>query len=371
VLVAGCSSGGSALGSGGSKSVSDIASQVNTYDFGPTLDNKYNGQYTITVNAGSTAISTISFVTNATFSQISSGYGSLLNSQPKIATSTLANGDTQYTLSYSSPVTVSGQGILTIPYSPDGTNTSSSGTGATLNTAVPLIKNLSVNGTAYSIVNMPAAATNPNATKTITGYLEEWSIYRPYESTDSAFTADTIPYTQLNTVNYGFVNFATPTKSLNGIDSYPAFGSGNYEVVSADDTADYLQLTELYKNKLRYPYLHVFLSFGGWTNDSQQVYPDINYENMTDAQQQTFAQNAVNTMVSLGFDGVDIDWEWWANHNTTSPAVCGTQGTPATVTTTYCSGKVVAHSSQKYLLQVVNMARPIIYRRQFLPVQLE
>lgn len=327
------------------------SSQLNTYDFGPTMQNKYSGQYNITVNAGSTKISTITFVTNGSFSNIGSGYGSLLNAQPKISTSNLDNGDTQYTLTYSSPISP-GQGIMTIPYNQDGTGTSSTGTGAPLNTAAPIIKSLSVNGTTYNIVNMPKAAINPNTSKTITGYLEEWSIYRPYASGDSnntsAYRADTIPYTQLNTVNYGFINFTTPTKSLSN-DSYPAFGSGSYEIVSGDDTADFVQLTELYKNKLRYPYLHVFLSFGGWTNDNQMVYPDINYENMTDAQQQTFAQNAVNTMVSLGFDGVDIDWEWWANHNTTSPAVCGTKGTPAAVTAAYCSGKVVAHSSQKYL----------------------
>jgi chitinase len=147
-----------------------------------------------------------------------------------------------------------------------------------------------------------------------------------------------IPFNNLNTINYGFVDFATPK-------SYPWMGKGKYNIVTADGGADYRQLVALWKEKQRKPYLKVVLSFGGWTNDNETIYPDINFEQMTDAQQQAFAKEAALLVKSMGFDGVDIDWEWWANHRFGKDA-CFSSIKPGAP---YCQSGMVNHDTKKYV----------------------
>ncbi|MET3124029.1 GH18 family chitinase [Oxalobacteraceae bacterium GrIS 2.11] len=281
------------------------------YDFGLN-GSQYSGSFSINIgNINVTSpINTIVFTSNAELTT-SLWYGSLMNYPiPDITkTGNQATGFT-YTLDYTNKVGhdsfYPSSGTITVPWTLGFT-------GDPLNPVVPLIKSLSVNGVPYPLnpQNYPdcGACADPGNGKVIAGYQEQWSVYGlAYYPTD-------IPFTKLNTINYAFINFATPH-------SYPGYGSGTYGIVSADDAADYYQLIELYKAKQRYPYLKVVLSFGGWTNDNQSVFPDINFEKMDESQRAIFAENAAKLVNQLGLDGIDIDWEWWANTRTSSPTVC-------------------------------------------------
>lgn len=122
VVVAGCNGGSSAntIGNNNGISTTAIANQVNSYDFGPTISNRFGGSFVIAVNPGSSAINTIVFVSNAIFNiESTTCYGNLVNANLQVESTSLTNGDIQYTLTYTKPLSVTGQGTITIPYSPD------------------------------------------------------------------------------------------------------------------------------------------------------------------------------------------------------------------------------------------------------------
>ncbi|MBP7781837.1 MAG: hypothetical protein KA049_02700 [Burkholderiales bacterium] len=316
-----------------------------TYDFAmPTSSGNgidYSGSFKISFTPNSnTDVSTLSFVSNVpNLDTLLQSYGNFWgwNVTPKwTKTSDVTTGGTKYTLSF-----VDGSGNATTASLTSSAQLnfawSLKMSGETFDTVVPIISSVVINGSqAYGIAGgcSGSACVDPGQGKQITGYQEQWSIYDAHK-----YYPENIPFANLNTINYAFVDFATPK-------TYPYAGNGSYGIVSADDAADYRQLVALWKEKQRRPYLKVVLSFGGWTNDAETTSPDINFEQMTDAQQQAFAKQAAQLVKVMGFDGVDIDWEWWANHRTTSQAGCSSSvAAPAP----YCKGTVINHSTQKYI----------------------
>lgn len=75
----------------------------------------------------------------------------------------------------------------------------------------------------------------------------------------------------------------------------------------------------LAKARIQYPYLNVALSFGGWTNSGKTTAPMFDLLTNSQSKINTFAQNAVKTMRIAGYNGIDIDWEWWSDY-TDAPA---------------------------------------------------
>ena len=324
---------------------SDVAG---TYDFAmPSLTKNgidYSGKFDIQLNPKKTVdnVESIAFSSNvANLDQISLSYGNFYSSNAKTSWSKSSNsttGLTDYVLKITNndwsgnPVStpLSSGGTLAFAWSGSNNN------GLPLEQIVPIITNVKINGGGYVIDGICTTCTDPGKGKQIVGYQEQWSVYSAHN-----YYPENIPYAKLNTINYGFIDFVT-TKG------YPFAGNGSYGIYSADGGADYRQLVALWKAKQRYPYLKVVLSFGGWTNDGETIFPDINFDQMTDAQQQAFAKDAANLVKTFGFDGVDIDWEWWANHRTSNPAVCdpNVMVKPGKI---YCQGYAVDHSTQKYI----------------------
>ena len=55
----------------------------------------------------------------------------------------------------------------------------------------------------------------------------------------------------------------------------------------------------------RFPYLKAFLSFGGWT-----LSKDFGPVSATKATRSVFIKNAIKLMREVGFNGIDLDWEF-------------------------------------------------------------
>lgn len=324
---------------------------VGTYDFalptgsGSGID--YSGSFKITFNPNTTtSVTKLQFtsnVPNLDTKVIKDGVSNILNwnSLAVWSKTTDANsGTTTYTITFTDSsgkaanVQLSSGKLLNFTWDPDKQ-------GVPFDTVVPIISNVNIDGKALTIAGACTNCTvDPGKGKKIVGYQEQWSVYPAH-----LYMPEDIPFSKINVINYAFVDFVSRK-------TYPHAGvSGEYKVLSADGGADYRQLVELYKAKQRNPHLKVVLSFGGWTNDNEAISPDINFNLMTDAEQRDFAKQAAKLARSMGFDGVDIDWEWWANHRTTSQDACDTSNPKKTVRPgkPYCQGVAVNHDTQKYI----------------------
>ncbi len=72
-----------------------------------------------------------------------------------------------------------------------------------------------------------------------------------------------------------------------------------------DTNSDYKQLVTIGNLVKKYPYLQAFLSFGGWTKSTHfsTVMNNATYRH-------TFEDQAIAAMQEVGFNGIDIDWEY-------------------------------------------------------------
>ena len=76
---------------------------------------------------------------------------------------------------------------------------------------------------------------------------------------------------------------------------------------------------------LRYPYMHATLSFGGWTNAGATTAPMFaQLTASSDASIANFTKQSVAAMRAAGYDGIDIDWEWWSDYSV-APAAAQNQ----------------------------------------------
>jgi chitinase len=120
-----------------------------------------------------------------------------------------------------------------------------------------------------------------DADKKIVGYYASWAAY-------SGFTPDKLDATKLTHINYAFANIGSDLKIAMG---YPDVDSSNFSKLNA--------LKQINPN------LKTLISIGGWSWSDK--FSDVA---LTDASRSTFADSVVSFIVTYGFDGIDIDWEY-------------------------------------------------------------
>lgn len=140
------------------------------------------------------------------------------------------------------------------------------------------------------------AAPGPDGTHRVVGYFSSWSVYgRDFHVAD-------LPGEQLTHINYAFVNIADGQCALGDpyADTDRAYEGDSWEPGARRGSFHQLELL-----RARHPHLRTLLSIGGWTWSG--AFSDMA---ATDAGRRRFASSCVELMVSHGFDGLDVDWEY-------------------------------------------------------------
>lgn len=157
------------------------------------------------------------------------------------------------------------------------------------------------------------ACNDPGKGKIIGSYFTDWANYR-YGNSENALYPSQIPLANMNTIYYAIFKINRDTADVGFVDI-----NHDQYYLPAFDTL-----------RQQYPYLNVLLSFGGWGDAAANNYPSYDLAAIFDKQDsaliQKLANNMVRTMLTLGLNGIDIDYEW----NAIEPGSAnGMQLTPA------------------------------------------
>ena len=267
------------------------------YSGGGSLTIKNNGTEKVT-------ISSLSFTSNATID--GTPWGTLYGWQSTIKTLPNADGITiNYTINESPFISIEPSASVVLSY-----NVTKNYGGpfnpynAAMNsTDVKVIATDSPNSVTLKIdgVCEGDACKDPDPGKVLLGYYPDWAYWR-----SPKFTANQLQYTKVNHINYAFSIFDK---------------NGNISLYDPD--SDAYNLPILSQARLKYPYLNLSLSFGGWswastppgwsckTGASPQG-PAACFSQLAadpDATD-TFVKNAILGLQEVHFNGIDIDWEY-------------------------------------------------------------
>jgi chitinase len=144
-----------------------------------------------------------------------------------------------------------------------------------------------------------AALTKPSEKSgVVVGYYPAWATY------ERDFQVAEVPGSKLTHINYAFANIENGRCVLGDAwaDAQKTFAGDNWDESSADAAGNFKQLRKL---KQANPNLRTLISVGGWTWST-----NFSDAAVSDAARKTFASSCVDFMVTHGFDGIDIDWEY-------------------------------------------------------------
>jgi chitinase len=175
--------------------------------------------------------------------------------------------------------------------------------------------NITVNGTKAELTNYPYGITKesiPDTAKEIGAYYADWTVY----SGHNGYSVDQIPYNNVNMVIYGFGSINPTTGSAQVLAPYADAqkSTGSNKAVAFP----YLTIQRMVN-----PKLNVIYSFGGWgTVDTYNygVTPNWLYSSgdfsllfqYFPEKIKTLADSMTSAIAKLGYNGVDIDYEWQA-----------------------------------------------------------
>ncbi|KAI1381148.1 family 18 glycosyl hydrolase [Hypoxylon crocopeplum] len=146
------------------------------------------------------------------------------------------------------------------------------------------------------VLNPPSTGSGGDVTKVVIAYVEAWQIITNGDTSSCAQRLlSWIPIDSITHLNVAF--------------GYIQRDSFEIRPIDGTDISIFQAITNL---KQQAPGLKIWLSLGGWTysdngTDTQPVWGDLT---STTANRAQFIDNLVQFMLTWGFDGVDLDWEY-------------------------------------------------------------
>lgn len=157
------------------------------------------------------------------------------------------------------------------------------------------------------------ACKDPGQGKLIGAYYTNWANYHYSTNPQNLLMPNQIPLANMNTIYYDVAKVDNQTADIS----------------FTDINHDQYYIPAFATLKQQFPYLNLIYSFGGWGDAGSNSYPSYDLAAVFDKQDpkliQKLADNMVNTIRELSFNGIDIDYEW----NAVQPGGSNMQLTPA------------------------------------------
>ncbi|XP_076337882.1 endochitinase-like isoform X2 [Tachypleus tridentatus] len=125
--------------------------------------------------------------------------------------------------------------------------------------------------------------------KKIVCYYQTWAVYRPEPY---RYDIEDVPGNLCTDLMYSFAGLNNNTWELSSLDPSLDFSKDGYK-----------RFTQL---RVRYPHLRLFMSVGGWGEGGKKYSQMVCHKKRRDA----FVKSALKWLLDLGFDGLDLDWEY-------------------------------------------------------------